>query len=58
MLPNAKRIANRKPKPGNRGHAEILDLHSQLEELLNQVWRCEADWRFDDRLALGQRQAR
>jgi hypothetical protein len=28
------------------------DLHSQLEELLNEVWAAEANWRFDDRLDL------
>jgi hypothetical protein len=26
------------------------DLHSQLESLLDQVWRSEADWRLWDRL--------
>jgi hypothetical protein len=28
------------------------DLHTQLESLLDQVWRCEATWRLDDRIAL------
>jgi hypothetical protein len=26
------------------------DLHSQLESLLDQVWRSESDWRFWDRV--------
>ena len=29
---------------------EIPDLPSQWESLLDQVWRCEADWRLWDRL--------
>lgn len=28
------------------------DLQSQLEALLDQVWDSEAEWRFDDRIAL------
>ncbi len=31
------------------------DLPSQLEELLHQVWRSEADWRLDDRIDLALR---
>jgi len=27
-----------------------LDLQSQLEAILDSVWKAEADWRFDDRL--------
>jgi hypothetical protein len=26
------------------------DLQTQLESLLDQVWRCEADWRLYDRI--------
>jgi hypothetical protein len=26
------------------------DLHTQFESLLDQVWRCEADWRLYDRI--------
>lgn len=26
------------------------DLQSQLESLLDQVWRCEAEWRVFDRI--------
>jgi hypothetical protein len=28
------------------------DLHTQLESLLDEVWRCESTWRLDDRIAL------
>lgn len=28
----------------------VPDLHSQLESLLDQVWRSEADWRLWDRV--------
>jgi hypothetical protein len=31
---------------------EAPDLLTQLEDLLDQVWRSEADWRFNDRLDL------
>jgi hypothetical protein len=31
------------------------DLHTQLESLLDEVWRCESTWRFDDRIALAVR---
>ena len=34
------------------------DLETQLESLLDCVWRAEADWRFDDRLAMALRQPR
>lgn len=27
-----------------------LDLQSQLEAILDSVWKAEADWRFNDRL--------
>ena len=33
-----------------RSKSNAPDLHSQLEELLNQVWRSAADWRLWDRL--------
>lgn len=26
------------------------DLHTQYESLLDQVWRCEVDWRLFDRI--------
>ena len=31
------------------------DLQTQLESLLDQVWRCEGSWRLDDRIALAIR---
>jgi hypothetical protein len=34
---------------------EVVDLHSQLEELLSAVRDGEANWRFDDRLDLATR---
>ena len=30
--------------------ANGIDLHSQLEAILDAVWKAEADWRFMDRL--------
>ena len=35
-----------------------LDLHSQLEDILNAVWGAEENWRFDDRLDLALKQRR
>lgn len=33
-----------------RTKSDAPDLHTQLEALLDQVWRSEADWRLWDRL--------
>ena len=33
-----------------RSKTDAPDLHSQLESMLDQVWRSEADWRLWDRL--------
>jgi len=33
-----------------RSRSDAPDMHSQLESLLDQVWRSEADWRLWDRL--------
>jgi hypothetical protein len=33
-----------------RTKSDAPDLHSQLESMLDQVWRSEADWRLWDRL--------
>ena len=33
-----------------RTKSDAPDLHSQLETLLDQVWRSESDWRLWDRL--------
>ena len=38
-----------------RPHGEVPDTQTQLETLLDQVWRCEAEWRFDDLLDLATR---
>jgi hypothetical protein len=37
---------------------DIPDSQTQWETLLDQVWRCEAEWRFDDRLDLATRSRR
>ena len=54
MLPNTRQLVQRRPRPHPR-RPEVPDLHSQLEGLLDQVWNCEAEWRFDDRLDLALR---
>jgi hypothetical protein len=36
-------------------NSDTPDLHTQLEELLDQVWRSEADWRLWDRLDAAER---
>jgi len=33
-----------------KGRSDVPDLHTQLESMLDQVWRSEADWRLWDRL--------
>ncbi|HKV86821.1 MAG TPA: hypothetical protein VJT78_02360 [Candidatus Dormibacteraeota bacterium] len=33
-----------------RTRSDAPDLHSQLESMLDQVWRSESDWRLWDRL--------
>ena len=43
-------MENPKTRSQKKRSESILDLHSQLEELLNMVWSCEKDWRFDDRI--------
>jgi hypothetical protein len=35
-----------------------LDLQSQLEAILDSVWRAEADWRFNDRLDMAMKHHR
>lgn len=37
---------------GPRPDQEPPDLQSQLESLLDEVWKAEAEWRLDDRIAL------
>lgn len=31
---------------------EVPDLATQLESLLDCIWRCETEWRLDDRIDL------
>ena len=33
-----------------KSKSDAPDLHSQLESMLDQVWKSEADWRLWDRL--------
>jgi hypothetical protein len=33
-----------------RSKSDAPDMHTQLESMLDQVWRSEADWRLFDRL--------
>ena len=35
---------------GRERRSDVPDLRTQWESLLDQVWRCEADWRMWDRL--------
>jgi hypothetical protein len=39
-------------KKPRRQHSDRPDLQTQLESLLDEVWRCESTWRLDDRIAL------
>ena len=32
------------------------DLSTQYESLLDQVWKCEQEWRLDDKIALAASQ--
>lgn len=36
--------------------AQTTDLQTQLEDLLDCIWKCEANWRFDDRLDVAMHQ--
>jgi hypothetical protein len=42
----------------DRPDGDVPDAQTQLETLLDQVWRCEAEWRFDDLLDLATRLGR
>ena len=44
------RFGSRRQKVRFRSRSDAPDLHTQLEALLDQVWRSEADWRLWDRL--------
>ena len=39
-------------KKPRRQQSDQPDLQTQLESLLDEVWRCESTWRLDDRIAL------
>jgi hypothetical protein len=41
-----------------REAARLADLAVQYEELLDQVWRCEREWKLDDRIAYACRTRR
>lgn len=46
---------HRSPDTAGRPATEVEDapdLVSQLESLLDCIWRCEAEWRLDDRIDL------
>jgi hypothetical protein len=34
----------------SKAKSDAPDMHTQLESMLDQVWRSEADWRLWDRL--------
>lgn len=38
--------------------ARLAELAVQYEELLDQVWRCEREWKLDDRIAYACRTRR
>jgi hypothetical protein len=42
----------------DRPDRDAPDVQTQFETLLDQVWRCEAEWRFDDLLDLATRLGR
>ena len=44
------RFVSRRQRVRYRSKSDAPDLHTQLEALLDQVWRSEADWRLWDRL--------
>ena len=46
MLKAAASTSDRSHRRGS----DSPDLQTQFESLLDQVWRCEADWRLYDRI--------
>ena len=44
-----------RPALPDRPNRDAPDVQTQFESLLDQVWRCEAEWRFDDLLDLATR---
>jgi hypothetical protein len=45
-----KAIASTTTKARRRQGSDVPDLQTQLESLLDQVWRSEAEWRLYDRI--------
>ena len=39
-----------------RSKSDAPDLHTQLESMLDQVWKSEADWRLFDRIDASEAQ--
>ena len=51
---------NTDPEAGDQpagAHDEVLDLQTQLEALLHQVWEQEARWRLEERIDLAVRRS-
>lgn len=46
----ASRPEERRSRQRVDRRVEVPDLQTQLEEILNTVWKAEANWRLDDRL--------
>jgi hypothetical protein len=42
----------------SREASRLADLAAQYEDLLDQVWRCEREWKLDDRIAYACRRRR
>lgn len=53
-----RRLASRRSALTVRRTQNEADLHTQLEEILDAVWKAEADWRFNDRLDLALKRRR
>ena len=53
-LPYPRRSFNPEPAAATGG----FDLQSQLEAILDSVWKAEADWRFMDRLDMAMQSRR
>jgi hypothetical protein len=55
MIPVFKDLGAKRLAPG-WPPAATNDLQTQLEDLLDQVWESEADWRLNDRIDLSLQQ--
>jgi hypothetical protein len=47
--------SNPTPQPAERQPVESLDLQTQFEAMLHEVWTREAEWRAEDRIDLAVR---